>query len=74
MVDPEEAEAPVTPDWVTVHAKVVPVTLLVNAMLLAFPEQIVCEFGVATAVGVGLTVTVTTIFEPRHPLAVGVIV
>ena len=34
-----------------------PVTLLLSAMELAFPEQIVCNVGVALAVGIGLIVT-----------------
>ena len=38
---------------------VVPVTLLVNAIDVVVPEQIVCEDGVADATGRGLTVTVT---------------
>ena len=41
---------------------------------MALPEQIVCDAGVATAVGVGLTVTVAVIGVPVHPLALGVIV
>ena len=41
---------------------------------MALPEQIVCDAGVATAVGVGLTVTVAVIGVPAHPLALGVIV
>ena len=38
------------------------------------PEQIVCDDGVATAFGVGLTRTVAVVVGPGHPLAVGVIV
>ena len=38
------------------------------------PEQIVCDDGVATAFGVGLTSTVAVTGAPVHPLAVGVIV
>ena len=34
----------------------------------------VCELGVATALGVGLTKTVAVIDVPEQPLAVGVIV
>ena len=53
---------------------VVPVTLLVNAIDGAVPEQIVCEDGVAVATGTGLTVISTVIVEPLHPLALGVTV
>ena len=38
------------------------------------PEQIVCDEGVATAFGVGLTNTVAVMDGPGQPLAVGVIV
>ena len=50
---------------------VVPMTLLVNAIDGAVPEQIVCEDGVAVATGTGLTVISIVILEPLHPLAVG---
>ena len=70
---PLPAEAPLAPVCeVTVHANVVPATLLVNAMLVAVPEHIVCVAGVAVATGVGLTVIVTLIGVPAHPFAVGV--
>ena len=51
---------------------VVPVTLLVNAIDGAVPEQIVCEDGVAVTTGGGLTVISTLIDTPVHPFAVGV--
>ena len=51
---------------------VVPVTLLVNAIDGAVPEQIVCEDGVAVTTGGGLTVISTLIDAPLHPLALGV--
>src|SRR5690242_14422841 len=38
------------------------------------PEQMVCDAGVATALGVGFTSTVAVIGAPGQPLAVGVIV
>ena len=61
MLLPLPAEAPLAPVCeVTVHANVVPATLLVNAMLVAVPEHIVCVAGVAVATGVGLTVTPIT--------------
>jgi hypothetical protein len=67
-------EAPETPDWATVHEYVVPVTVPVNEMLVALPEQIVCEEGEAETVGVGLTVITTSMGVPMHPLAEGVMV
>ena len=42
--------------------------------MIAVPEQMVCEPGVATPFGVGFTVMVTVSVGPLHPLAVGVIV
>jgi len=41
MLAPLAFVAPVTPDWVTVQVKVDPVTLLVSAIEVAIPEQIV---------------------------------
>ena len=70
MLDPLPADAPLTPLCVTVHANVVPVTLLVRAIPLAVPEQIVCDAGVAVTTGVGFTVMVTVIGVPGQPLAV----
>jgi len=43
-------------------------------VVIAEAEQIVCEAGVATALGVGFTSTVAVIDAPGQPLAVGVIV
>lgn len=57
MLVPEPAEAPLTPACVTVHENVVPATLLLNAIELALPEQMLCELGVAVADGTGFTVT-----------------
>ena len=57
-----------------VHAYVVPVTAPDKAIVVIAPEQIVCEAGVATAFGVGLTKTVAVIDAPGQLLAVGVIV
>lgn len=42
--------------------------------MIAEAEHIVCDDGVATAVGVGFTVTVAVMDGPGQPLAVGVIV
>ena len=74
MVEPEEAEAPLTFVCVTVHAKVAPPVLLVRLMVVVAAEQIVCELGVAVADGAGFTVTVAVIGEPAQEFAVGVIV
>jgi hypothetical protein len=53
----------------------VPLTLPVNAIVvIALPEQTVCDDGAATALGVGFTTTVAVIAAPGQPLAVGVIV
>jgi hypothetical protein len=72
---PLDAVAPLAPVCeVTVQSNVVPVTLLVKAILVAAPEHIVCVDGVAVATGLGLTVMVTVIGAPAHPLAVGVTV
>ena len=74
MVAPELALAPVTLVCVTVHAKVAPPVLLVNAIDVALLEQILCEVGVAVADGAGLTVTVAVIAAPAHPPTFGVMV
>lgn len=74
IVEPLLFDAPVTPLWPTVHAKVVPVTLLVSEILVVPPEQMLDEAGVAVAVGVGFTVTVTTMGVPAQVFAVGVMV
>lgn len=71
---PELAEAPVTLVCVTVHAKVVPAILLVSAILLALLEQMLCEDGVAVALGSGFTVIVTVAAAPGQPAEEGVIV
>ena len=47
----------------------------VNAIaVIEAPEQIVCDDGVATALGTGFTITVAVTDTPVQPLAVGVIV
>jgi hypothetical protein len=55
-----------------VHAYVVPLTALLNAMVVIGPLQIVCVDGVATAFGIGFTVIGTFTTGPVHPLAEGV--
>jgi hypothetical protein len=64
----------VEPDVVIVHANVVDGKLLVNAIEVAVPEQIVDADGVAVTTGLGFTVITTVIGAPAHPPAVGVIV
>ena len=52
-----------------------PVTLLVSTIgVIAPPEQMVCDDGIAVIAGSGFTVKVTVAVGPGHPLAVGVIV
>ena len=55
-----------------VHVKLLPVTVDVNATLLALPLHIVCA--VADPTGLGFTVTSTVNVAPAQPLAVGVTV
>ena len=76
MLDPDEALAPLTPDWVSVQLKIVPTTLLVKAIDVAFPEHNACEVGVTVTIGVGLTVTLTVCATPAQlpPVDVGVTV
>ena len=58
-----------------VQLNTVPLTLPLNTIdVMAFAEQMVCEAGVATALGVGLTSTVAVMAAPGQLLAVGVIV
>jgi hypothetical protein len=58
-----------------VHVNVVPDVALESAIaVIAWPEQLACDAGVATATGVGFTTTVAVIGAPGQPLAVGVIV
>jgi hypothetical protein len=53
----------------------VPATLPVSTIVvIGLAEQTVCDGGVATAFGVGLTNTVAVIVGPGQPLAVGMIV
>ena len=53
----------------------VPVELLLNAIVvIVAPEQIVCDKGVADALGPAFTSTVAVIGAPLQPLTEGVIV
>jgi hypothetical protein len=69
---PDPAASPVVPEEVTVHEKVVPGILLVNATEVAVPEHIVAEEGVAVAFGFGSTVIATETGLPGQEFAVGV--
>ena len=70
---PEPSEAPVTPaDGEAVQLNDVAATLLVRAILVKKPEQMVAEAGEAVTTGIGLTVTVTLTAFPSHPLYEGV--
>ena len=52
-----------------------PLTLLLNETgVIVAPEQIVCDEGVATALGFGFTNTVAVIGVPEQLVVVGVIV
>ena len=54
IVDPGAAVAPVTPVCTTVQLYVVAPSVLLSAMDVAEPEQMVCDEGVAVATGAGL--------------------
>jgi hypothetical protein len=65
----------VVPVLFLVQLNVVEATLPVSAIVvIALAEHIVCDAGVATALGVGFTKTVAVIGVPGHPFATGVIV
>ena len=68
------AAIPVTlPVLLRVQTYVVPVTFPLSAMVVILaPEQIVCEDGVATALGAGFTSTVAVNIEPAQEAATGV--
>ena len=76
IVEPEPTNTPVTPASTRVQLYVAPATPLVvlNAMLVVAPLQMVWLAGNATTFGSGSTVTITTIGVPLHPAADGVIV
>ncbi len=77
LISPLPLDAiPVTdPVLFLVQLKVVGFTLPVRAIVeMAFPEHIVCDAGVATALGVGLTVNITVPVPYVQPPAVTFIV
>jgi hypothetical protein len=58
-----------------VQAYVVPPTFPLKAMeVMVAPEQMVCDAGILTTLGIGFTSTVAVTAEPVHPFAVGVMV
>jgi hypothetical protein len=64
-----DAEPVIPADALAVQAKVVPAVVLVMAMLVVCPEQIVC--GDATATGDGFTVATTVTGVPTQLLGAG---
>ena len=76
MLVPKPDVAPLTLLCTTVQLYVAPTTpfVVLNAMFVLAPLQIVSAFGAATTSGNGLTVTITVIGVPLHVPAVGVIV
>ena len=74
MLVPAPNVAPVTPASLAVQENVVPGVPPDIAMEVVPPEQKVIEEGVAIALGVGFTVTVSAIDGPEHCPIVGVIV
>ena len=73
IIEPELFVPPVTPVCATVQLKVVPVTLLVNTIKGAVPEHTIFAEGMAVAIGIAFTVSVTVNGSPVQPPAVGVI-
>ncbi len=74
ILEPVPADEPVAKDSLAVHPKVDPTGDELNAMPVTSPEQIVCDGGVAIAVGIGLTVISTSTGKPTQPVNVGVMV
>ena len=70
IVEPLPALAPVIePGATTVHVNVVPLTVLLNAILVGVALQITSELGVAVPVGIGFTVLCTLYTSPKHAFA-----
>src|ERR1700741_2723345 len=68
-------EPPIVPTLSLVQLNDVPLTApLIMIGVIFWPEQRLCDDGVATASGVGLTTTVAVIGVPGQLFAVGVIV
>jgi hypothetical protein len=72
MLVPLPAAEPVMPALVVaVQAKVAPATLLVKAIPVFCPEQIVWADGVAITFGAGFTVAITVTGVPTQLLGAG---
>lgn len=72
---PGQSEKPVTvPVDAAVHVYTVPGTFPDKLIVMVLPEQIEEADGVASTLGVGLTVTSAVKTSPVHPLAAGVMV
>lgn len=74
MKAPAPDDAPVAPDCTAVHEKEVPVTLLDNAMAVAFSEQMSWLEGVAVIIGFGFTEMTTFTGFPEQPFNADVMV
>lgn len=74
MDGPVPDVAPVEPVCAAVHEKEVPGKLLVSAMAIAFPEQMLWLVGVAVTTGFGFTEMTIFMGFPEHPFAVGIAV
>jgi hypothetical protein len=72
MVLPVSGKEPITAKGSVVQLNVVPATLLLKTIAVRSPEQTVAGEGLAVTSGIGFTVTVASIGNPGHPLAVGV--
>jgi hypothetical protein len=57
-----------------VQSKIAPAGEDVKLIAVEVDEQIACEVGFDVTVGIGLTVTVTSIGKPTHVPTLGVIV
>jgi len=69
MVFPLPATAPVmlpTGESAIVHEKVVPLIVELNTILVMSVEQMICDVGVAVAIGVGFTVIVKVCVGPSQ--------
>ena len=72
--EPLPEDAPLTPLSMTDQVNVVPATSELRAMEVLSPLQIVWLEGVAMALGIGFTVTITVMGDPMQPFSEGVMV
>ena len=70
MVVPLPLVAPEIPDSATVQLKIASGTLLVRAMDVTLPEQIIWDKSVVDTMGNVLTVIITVFNVPEHPFKV----